>query len=79
LTRRGFLKKSMVLLAGLWLTKFMNSCETTPIFSQATPKRIYIKSGHISVPLNALCVCLGGAPAEAVLRGMYYPGQIERR
>ena len=38
-----------------------------------------IRSGHISVPLNALCVCLGGAPAEAVLRGMYYPGQIERR
>ena len=38
-----------------------------------------IRDGHISVPLNALCVCLGGAPAEAVLRGMYYPGQIERR
>ncbi len=38
-----------------------------------------IRSGHISVPLNPLCVCLGGAPAEAVLRGMYYPGQIERR
>lgn len=38
-----------------------------------------IRSGHVSVPLNALCVCLGGAPAEAVLRGMYYPGQIERR
>lgn len=38
-----------------------------------------IKDGHISVPLNALCVCLGGAPAEAVIRGMYYPGSIERR
>ncbi len=38
-----------------------------------------IRDGHISVPLNALCVCLGGAPAEAVLRGMYYAGQIERR
>jgi alpha-mannosidase len=38
-----------------------------------------IRDGHITVPLNALCVCLGGAPAEAVLRGMYYPGQIERR
>jgi alpha-mannosidase len=37
-----------------------------------------IRSGHISVPLNGLCVCLGGAPAEAVLRGMYYPGHIER-
>jgi alpha-mannosidase len=38
-----------------------------------------IRSGHISMPLNALCLCLGGAPAEAVLRGMYYPGKLERR
>ena len=38
-----------------------------------------IRDGHISVPLNALCVCLGGAPAEAVLRGMYYCGRIERQ
>ena len=38
-----------------------------------------IKSGHISVPLNALCVCSGAAPLEVVLRGMYYPGRIERR
>jgi alpha-mannosidase len=38
-----------------------------------------IRSGHISVPLNALCICPGGAPAEAVLRGMYYPGKLERR
>jgi alpha-mannosidase len=38
-----------------------------------------IRSGHISVPLNALCICPGGAPAEAILRGMYYPGKIERR
>jgi alpha-mannosidase len=38
-----------------------------------------IKDGHISLPLNALVVCLGGVPAEAVLRGMYYAGKIERR
>ena len=38
-----------------------------------------IRSGHITVPLNALAVVLGGTPAEAVLRGMYYPGHIERR
>ena len=38
-----------------------------------------VKSGHVSFPLNALVVCLGGAPAEAVLRGMYYAGKIERR
>lgn len=38
-----------------------------------------IRDGHISFPLNALVTSTGGAPAEAVLRGMYYPGQIERR
>jgi len=38
-----------------------------------------LRSGHISMPLNALCICPGGAPAEAVLRGMYYPGKLERR
>ena len=38
-----------------------------------------VRDGHISAPLNALCVCLGGTPAEAVLRGMYYPGHLERR
>jgi alpha-mannosidase len=38
-----------------------------------------IRDGHMSVPLNALVLVNGGAPAEAVLRGMYYPGQIERR
>ncbi len=38
-----------------------------------------IQDGHLSVPLNALVLVNGGAPAEAVLRGMYYPGLIERR
>ncbi len=38
-----------------------------------------IRDGHISAPLNALVVCLGGAPAEAILRGMYYAGKLERR
>ncbi len=38
-----------------------------------------IRDGHISAPLNALVVCEGGAPAEAILRGMYYAGQLERR
>ena len=37
-----------------------------------------VRSGHVSFPLNALVVCLGGAPAEAVIRGMYYAGKIER-
>jgi alpha-mannosidase len=38
-----------------------------------------IKDGHISAPLNALVSCYGATPTEAVLRGMYYPGQLERR
>lgn len=38
-----------------------------------------VRSGHIGVPLNALVSCYGGAPLEAVLRGMYYAGRLERR
>ncbi|NWG74992.1 MAG: hypothetical protein HXY24_10360, partial [Rubrivivax sp.] len=38
-----------------------------------------IRDGHISIPLNPLVILYGGVPAEAVLRGMYYPGKIERR
>ncbi|MBP6057094.1 MAG: hypothetical protein KA524_01490 [Nitrosomonas sp.] len=37
-----------------------------------------IKDGHFSMPLNALVLSNGGTPAEAVLRGMYYPGLIQR-
>lgn len=37
-----------------------------------------IKDGHFSVPLNALALSSGGTPAEAILRGMYYPGLIQR-
>ena len=37
-----------------------------------------VRSGHISSPLNALVSCYGGVPAEAVLRGMLYPGKLER-
>jgi alpha-mannosidase len=38
-----------------------------------------IRSGHISVPLNALINCYGGMPTEAAIRGMYYAGQVERQ
>ncbi|MEW5978790.1 MAG: glycoside hydrolase [Acidobacteriota bacterium] len=38
-----------------------------------------VRDGHITVPLNALVCTYGATPLEAVLRGMYYPGQIERR
>ncbi|MBL8202872.1 MAG: glycoside hydrolase [Blastocatellia bacterium] len=38
-----------------------------------------VRSGHIGAPLNALVSLYGGQPSEAVLRGMYYPGSLERR
>ncbi len=38
-----------------------------------------VRSGHIGAPLNALVSTYGAQPAEAVLRGMYYPGSLERR
>lgn len=38
-----------------------------------------IKSGHISVPYNALVSCYGASPAEGILRGMYYGGHLERK
>ncbi|MGE3468496.1 MAG: glycoside hydrolase [Pyrinomonadaceae bacterium] len=38
-----------------------------------------IRDGHMSVPLNPLVLSQGGSPAEAVIRGMYYSGLIERR
>jgi alpha-mannosidase len=38
-----------------------------------------VRDGHISFPLNPLVVCSGGMPAEALLRGMYYAGRLERR
>ncbi|GAB3643779.1 glycosyl hydrolase-related protein [Spirosoma arcticum] len=37
-----------------------------------------IKSGHIGSPLNTLVSCYGAQPTEAVIRGMYYAGQLER-
>lgn len=38
-----------------------------------------IKDGTISAPLNAVVSCYGGQPLEAMLRGMYYPGRLERK
>ena len=37
-----------------------------------------IKSGHISSPLNMLVNTYGAQPTEAVIRGMYYAGSLER-
>jgi len=38
-----------------------------------------VKDGTINSPLNALVSTYGAQPAEAVLRGMYYAGRLERR
>lgn len=38
-----------------------------------------VRDGHVSVPLTTLVSTYGAQPAEAVLRGLYYGGQLERR
>ncbi len=38
-----------------------------------------IKEGSINAPLTALVSCYGAQPLEAVLRGMYYAGRLERK
>lgn len=38
-----------------------------------------IKDGTISAPMTSVVSCYGGQPAEAVLRGMYYAGRLERQ
>ena len=39
----------------------------------------HLRNGSLSMPLNTAVLCYGGMPAEAVLRSMYYAGQVERR
>ena len=38
-----------------------------------------LRDGHFSMPLNYAVSTYGGMPTEAVLRGMYYSGEVERR
>jgi alpha-mannosidase len=38
-----------------------------------------VADGSIGVPLNPLVTVYGGMPAEAVVRALYYGGQLERR
>ena len=38
-----------------------------------------VRDGHISLPLNTLVSTYGGTPTEAILRGMFYAGTLERR
>jgi alpha-mannosidase len=58
-----------------WLWTYAKN-RTTAQFNRLIQR---IQDGSFSVPLQPLCQVLGGTPAEAVLRGMYYAGQIERR
>ncbi len=37
------------------------------------------KEGNLTTPLTPLVCSWGGAPAEAVLRSMYFPGRLERQ
>jgi alpha-mannosidase len=59
----------------LWIRAYEQS--KTPAAFQRLIDRI--KSGHISAPLNPLVITYGAVPAEAVIRSMYYAGQLERR
>ncbi|MFN0119101.1 MAG: glycoside hydrolase [Blastocatellia bacterium] len=59
----------------LWLWEYERN-KTPAEFNRLIER---IRDGHISAPLNALVSVYGGTPAEAVLRGMYYPGTLERR
>lgn len=59
----------------LWLWEYER--RKTPAEFERLIERI--RSGHISSPLNAAVSCYGGQPTEAVLRGMYYAGRLERR
>lgn len=59
----------------LWLKKYQKYRSD----KQFTKLIAAIKSGHISSPLNMLVNCYGAQPTEAVIRGMYYAGQLERQ
>jgi alpha-mannosidase len=59
----------------LWLQTFKAN-RTGPQFAALMQK---IKDGHITAPLAPLCLSYGLMPAEAVLRGMYYSGKLERQ
>lgn len=58
-----------------WMWTYQNN--RSPAQFQRLISRI--KDGHFSMPLNALVLANGGTPTEAVLRGMYYPGIVQRQ
>jgi alpha-mannosidase len=58
----------------LWLSTYKRR-KTPAEFARLIAR---IKDGTISVPLNTVVSTYGAQPVEAVLRGMYYAGRIER-
>ncbi len=58
----------------LWLSTYEQR-KTPAEFARLIAR---IKDGTISFPLNTVVSTFGGQPVEAVLRGMYYAGRIER-
>ncbi len=60
---------------GYWLTVY-EKYRTPQQFKRLVAA---IKSGHISSPLTALANTYGAQPTEAVIRGMYAAGKMERK
>ena len=58
----------------LWLWTYQKN-KSTQQFQRLVDR---IRDGHITIPLQALVLCYGAMPTEAVIRSMYYPGRIER-
>ena len=59
-----------------WLWTFEKSRSLGEFESKIIPR---LADGHLSAPLTTLVGCYGGTPTEAVLRGLYYAGRLERR
>ncbi len=59
----------------LWMRAWENNKDATQI--QRVVDRL--RDGHLSMPLNYAVSTYGGMPTEAVLRGMYYSGEVERK
>ncbi len=58
-----------------WLWTYEHN-KTLPEFQRLISQ---VKDGKVMVPYNTLVSCYGGIPVEAMLRGMYYAGSLERR
>jgi len=57
-----------------WIRNY-EKFKTVPEFTRLINQ---IKDGKITVPYNPLILTYGAMPAEAVLRSMYYAGELER-